>query len=158
MSKQLYIVIGSILFLLFVAQDVFELRWEALYQLQQEQMYRRWSGLGLFCIILFQWTLSLVRVVPKWQHKSITFHKIHNWLGAFTPLLFYIHSMELGFAYLFILSLTFFSNFVMGMFNLDLLKTRSQLIFQGWMIVHVTFSVFITFLTFYHIWVVFYYE
>ncbi|ANQ49178.1 hypothetical protein KMW28_07170 [Flammeovirga yaeyamensis] len=158
MSKQNYIYIGGFLFLLFVLQDALELRWEPLYSLQQEQSYRRWSGLGLMIIILFQWTLSLVRITPKWESRSILFHKIHNWLGAFTPLLFYIHSMELGFAYLMVLSVTFFLNFLMGMFNLQVLKSKSQLVFQGWMIIHVGFSVFITFMTFYHIWVVFYYE
>lgn len=154
----MYFYIGSFLFLLFVLQEVFQLRWEALYQLQEEQSYRRWSGLGLLFIILFQWTLSLVRSVPKWETKSLTFSKIHNWIGAFTPLLFYIHSMELGFAYLFILSITFFGNFLMGMFNFDMIKSKSMLVFQGWMIVHVSLSVFITTLTFYHIWVVFFYE
>ncbi|KXX68740.1 hypothetical protein [Flammeovirga sp. SJP92] len=158
MHKLKFIYIGSFLFALFVIQDVFELRWEALYELQEDQMYRRWSGLGVLLVILFQWTLSLVRSVPKWEDKSIVFHKIHNWLGAFTPLIFYVHSMELGFAYLLVLSITFFSNFIMGMFNFDVIRSKSQLFFQGWMIVHVSLSVFITSLTFYHIWVVFFYE
>ncbi|MBB6463107.1 hypothetical protein [Flammeovirga kamogawensis] len=158
MNKLIYFYIGSTLFILFVLQDALQLRWEGLYQLQEDQFYRRWSGLGLLFIILFQWTLSIVRSVEKWQAKSIAFYKVHNWLGALTPLLFYLHSMELGFAYLFILSITFFSNFLMGMFNFDVIKTTSKLFFQGWMIVHVSLSLLITTLTFYHIWVVFYYE
>lgn len=158
MKRTLFVSIGLILFALFVLQDALDLRWEALQTLQEEQMYRRWSGLGLFTIILFQWSLSLVRVIPKLSDKSIIFHSIHNWLGAFTPLLFYIHSMELGFAYLFMLSVTFFGNFLLGMFNLDVLRSRSQIVFQGWMILHVAFSFFVSFVTVYHIWIVFYYE
>ncbi|MEM1009803.1 MAG: hypothetical protein AAGJ35_12455, partial [Myxococcota bacterium] len=158
MNRKLFISIGATLFALFVLQDVLELRWTALQEWQAGQLYRRWSGLGLFTVILFQWTLSLVRVVPRWEEKSIVFHAIHNWLGAFSPLLFYVHSMQLGFAYLFLLSITFFGNFLLGMFNLDVLKSKSMLVYQGWMILHVAFSFFISFVTLYHIWVVFYYE
>lgn len=158
MSRISFLIIGLSLFAVFVIQEVFELRWVMLEELQEDQMYRRWSGLALSTIILFQWTLSVVRVVPKWEELSFTFKNIHNWLGAFTPLLFYVHSMHLGFAYLFVLSITFFGNFILGMFNLDLLKSKSQIVFQGWMILHVAFSFFISLVTVYHVWVVFYYE
>ncbi|MCV9386313.1 hypothetical protein [Reichenbachiella ulvae] len=158
MSKNLYLILGLLLFTLFVLQDVFEWRWEYLQQLQADQMYRRWSGLALSMVILFQWVLSIVRATPKWEEKSLLFYSIHNWMGALTPLLFYIHSMQLGFAYLFLLSITFFGNFLLGMFNLDLLKSKSQVVFQGWMILHVSMSLFISFITIYHIWIVFYYE
>jgi len=158
MNRNIFLALGLSLFACFVAQEIFELRWVYLESLQEEQMYRRWSGLGLSMIILFQWSLSIVRVVPKWEELSYTFKNIHNWLGAFTPLLFYIHSIHLGFAYLFVLSITFFGNFILGMFNLDLLKSKSQIVFQGWMILHVAFSFFISLITIYHVWVVFYYE
>ncbi len=158
MNKSIYLIIGGITFLFFLLQDLLELKWMYLEQLQDDQMYRRWSGLGLFTIILFQWSLSLVRVIPRWEEKSFTFYAIHNWLGALTPLLFYVHSTQLGFAYLFVLSITFFGNFLLGMFNLELLKAKSKIIFQGWMILHVAMSFFISFITLYHIWVVFYYE
>ncbi len=158
MNRKLFIGIGATLFTLFVLQDVFGVRWSALQEWQSEQDYRRWSGLGVFLVILFQWSLSLVRVVPRWQGKSIVFNTIHHWLGALSPLLFYLHSVQLGFAYLFLLSLTFFGNFLLGMFNLNVLKSKSIVVYQGWMIAHVAFSFFISFITLYHIWVVFYYE
>ena len=158
MGKLGFLVIGGILFALFIAQDVFSLRWQALYELQDQQMYRRWSGLGLSLIILFQWSLSLVRSKPSWEELSLKFQRIHNWLGAFTPLFFYIHSMQLGFAYLFVLSITFFGNFLLGLFNLEILNSKSPIVFMGWMILHVACSLFVTFLTIYHVWVVFYYE
>lgn len=158
MGRKAFLITGSILFILFVLQDLLDLRWQALFDLQQDEMYRRWSGLGLSLVILFQWTLSLVRTRPKWQELTLTFYNVHNWVGALTPLLFYLHSMQLGFAYLFVLSLTFFGNFLMGLFNLDVIKSKSMLVFQGWMILHVACSFFITFLTIYHVWVVFYYE
>ncbi len=158
MNKAFYLGIGLTLFLGYVLQDALAWRWTYLQELQSDQMYRRWSGLILSMVILFQWLLTLVRSVPKWEEKSLTFYAIHNWLGAFSPLLFYIHSMQLGFAYLLVLSLTFFGNFVLGMFNLDVIKSKAMWVFQGWMILHVSFSFFITFLTLFHVWVVFYYE
>lgn len=158
MGRLAFILTGSILFTLFILQYIFVWRWEYLYELQGDQMYRRWSGLGLSLIILFQWTLSLVRTRPKWEELSLKFYTIHNWLGALTPLFFYVHSMKLGFAYLSVLSLTFFGNFLLGMLNLDVLKSKSKIVFQGWMILHVACSFFITGLTLYHVWVVFYYK
>ncbi|MDN3669146.1 hypothetical protein QWY93_07380 [Echinicola jeungdonensis] len=158
MSRLAFLLTGGILFLLFILQDLMGWRWEYLYELQDDQMYRRWSGLGLSLIILFQWTLSLVRTRPNWEELSLKFYNIHNWVGALTPLLFYIHSMQLGFAYLLVLSITFFGNFLLGMINLDVLKNKSKIVFQGWMILHVACSFFITGLTIYHIWVVFYYK
>ena len=158
MGKYKFLIIGLVLFAGYVLQEVLDLRWEMLHGWQDDQMYRRWSGLGLSVVILFQWLLSLVRIVPKWEELSFTFKNIHNWLGAFTPLLFYAHSMELGFAYLFLLSITFFGNFLLGLFNLDLLNSQSPVVFKGWMILHVGFSFFVTFVTVYHVWVVFYYE
>ncbi len=158
MGRSAFIITGLTLFALFIAQDVFDWKIQWLQMWQQEESYRRWSGLVLSLVILFQWTLSLVRSKEKWQELSLTFYSIHNWVGAFSPLLFYIHSSELGFAYLFVLSITFLSNFVLGTFNLEVIKNKSQIVFQGWMILHVAASFFITFLTIYHIWVVFYYE
>lgn len=158
MGRIYFLITGGVLFLLFVLQELMGWKWEYLEALQHDQMYRRWSGLVLSLIILFQWSLSLVRTRPKWESLSLKFYNIHNWVGAFTPLLFYIHSTELGFAYLFVLSITFFGNFLLGLINLDVLKSRSPIVFQSWMILHVACSLFITFLTFYHIWIVFYYE
>lgn len=158
MGRLAFLITGGVLFTLFVAQDALGWKWDYLVQLQDDQMYRRWSGLVLSLVILFQWTLSLVRSRPKWEELSLKFYNIHNWLGAFTPLLFYVHSAKLGFAYLFVLSITFFGNFLLGMFNLEVIKNKSQVIFQGWMILHVACSLFVTFLTIYHVWVVFYYE
>ncbi len=158
MNRTAYLILGLSLFALFVLQDVMGWDWVYLETLQQDQMYRRWSGLGLSVVILFQWLLTLVRSVEKWEELSMTFYNIHNWLGALSPLLFYVHSTQLGFAYLFLLSVTFFGNFILGMFNLDVIKQKAMWIFQGWMILHVSFSFFITFLTLFHVWIVFYYE
>ena len=134
------------------------MKWEYLQNLQEGESYKRWSGLAVFSLIAYQWALTLVRMYSKNPNTANTFYKIHTWLGAFAPLIFYIHSTEFGYAYMFALSLSFYANYILGMFNLDVIKTKSMVFFQGWMIVHVSLSLIITTLSIYHIWIVFYYN
>lgn len=158
MKKNGYAVIGYLLLAAFLLQEVMDIRWEYLRQFQQEEGYRRWSGVFLAVFLLFQWMLTLVRSVRRWEPSTLLFLNIHKWAGALSPLAFYIHSMKLGFAYLFVLSTVFFSNHLLGLVNTDLLKMRTDWYMQGWMILHVAFSLLISLLMVFHIWIVFYYE
>lgn len=150
--------IGLTLLILYMVQYLVPLRWEWMYQLQNDQDYRRWSGLFLAIFIAFQWALTMTRVVKKWKKHSVKFTSIHKWIGAFSPIFFYIHCMEFGFAYLLVLSIIFMINMVLGTINLDIIKSEKEWLFQSWMIVHVSLSVIITFIMFFHIGVVFYYK
>jgi methionine sulfoxide reductase heme-binding subunit len=152
-----YMITGYVLLAAFIIQELADLRWPFLQDLQQVQYYRKWSGFGLILVIAFQWILTFVRAG---SNNSIprTLTQIHKWLGAFSPLLFYIHSMKLGYAYLFLLSITFFSNTVLGYTNLELIRNQPRWVYQGWMIAHVGFSLFISVLALYHVWIVFWYE
>lgn len=158
MKTPLYIIVGYLLLILFLGQEIFDIRWHYLLELQNDESFRRWSGLGLAIFIAVQWGLTFVKTNKKLESKVMAFTNFHKWLGAFTPLAFYIHSMKFGFAYLFLLSITFFGNFFLGMLNLDVIKTKAQWYFQGWMIFHVAFSLLVSMLMIYHIWIVFYYE
>lgn len=132
--------------------------WKTLYNWQQDEDYKRWSGFGLAMFILFQWSLSIVRVKKSWEASSWGWIKVHKWLGALTPVFFYFHAMKFGYAYLLVLSVCFFSNFVLGLMNTDLIKTKAYWYFQGWMIFHVALSLIITVFTLFHIYIVFYYK
>ncbi len=83
---------------------------------------------------------------------------IHKWLGAISPLFFYVHSVNLGYGYLLLLSCVFFSNALLGYINLDVIKNNGDALFKGWMISHVALSLIITILLFFHITMVFYYK
>lgn len=150
--------IGLVLLTAFFLQFFLALQWNWLYELQQDEMYKRWSGLGLALFIAFQWVLTLTRVVKKWRTKAMTMLTIHKWLGAISPLLFYIHSMAMGYGYLLLLSYIFFSNTLLGYFNLDIIKNNSDTLFKGWMIVHVALSIIISIMLVFHVAVVFYYK
>ncbi|WP_255449825.1 hypothetical protein [Seonamhaeicola sediminis] len=126
--------------------------------MQQDEMYKRWSGLLLGLLIAFQWLLSLVRTSKKLRKYAMSMQNIHKWLGAISPLIFYIHSIGMGYGYLLLLSYIFFSNTILGYFNLDVIKNNSDTLFKGWMIGHVSLSLIITILMVFHIVMVFYYK
>lgn len=150
--------IGLILLFLFILQFLLNLKWEWLYNLQQDEMFKRWSGLGLGLFILFQWLLTFSRVIKKFIKNSYKIINLHKWIGALSPLFFYIHSMDLGYGYLALLAYVFLINTLIGYFNLDVIKSTNETLFKGWMIVHVAFSIIVTTLMVFHVGVVFYYK
>ena len=154
---QTHKIIGYTLLGLFIMQYLFSINIEFLAELQAQEMYKRWSGLFLFLFIMFQWFLTLVRINKKENH-SVSLLNIHKWSGAFSPAVFYIHSAHFGYGYLFILGISFFFNFVLGLFNTNFIKSFGQNIFRAWYIAHVLGSVIITIISFLHIYVVFYYK
>lgn len=150
--------LGLLLLLVFFLQLFLKLEWPWLLELQQQESYKRWSGLGLALFITFQWVLTLTRVSKKLRPYALNMTAIHKWLGAICPILFYIHSMTLGYGYLLLLSYIFFSNTLLGYLNLDIIKNNSDVLFKGWMIIHVALSLLITIMMFFHITMVFYYK
>lgn len=157
-SKNLSSFIGLLLFAIFCLQFLFKIEWSCLKELQQGEMYKRWSGLFLALFIVFQWMLTLVRVNKRLRKHAIKMTVWHKWIGAFSPLFFYIHSIGMGYGYLAFLTYIFFANALLGYINLDVIKSNNELLFKGWMIFHVAFSLVITFLMFFHIAIVFYYK
>lgn len=150
--------IGIILLILFLIQFFLDLKWEWLFNLQQDEMYKRWSGLGLTVFILFQWVLTFSRVINKFKKYSVKITELHKWVGALSPIFFYIHSMGMGYGYLALLAYIFLSNTLLGYLNLDVIKSTSESLFKGWMIAHVAFSIVVTVLLVFHINMVFYYK
>ncbi len=151
-------IVGLVLLCVFFLQFFLKLEWHWLFELQQQEMYKRWSGLALALFIVFQWILTLTRVIKKFRKHAMTMQTIHKWLGAICPLFFYIHSMSLGYGYLLLLSYIFFTNTLLGYFNLDVIKNKSDLLFKGWMIAHVALSIIVTIMMVFHITIVFYYK
>lgn len=151
--------VGIVLFMAYLIQYFIPIKWEWLLNLQEHhQMYKRWSGLVVFLLIFFQWFLTIVRITKRWAKHSMKVSNVHKWVGALSPIFFYVHVMNFGYGYLAILSYLFFANMLLGIVSLDILKSRKNWIFQSWMITHVAFSVVITFIAIFHIGVVFYYE
>lgn len=158
LNKNKSTVVGLVLLCVFFIQFFLKLEWSWLFQLQQEEMYNRWSGLFLVIFILFQWVLSLTRTVMKWKKYAMNMQNIHKYVGALSPIFFYVHSMGMGYGYLMLLAYIFFSNTLLGYFNLDVLKNNSDALFKGWMITHVALSLVVSIMMVFHITMVFYYK
>lgn len=151
-------ILGIILIVLFFVQVFFNIEWTWLTTLQQSQDYKRWSGLVLAIFIVFQWLLTFTRIIKKFRQYNLKMQAIHKWLGAISPLLFFMHSTLFGYGYLLLMSYFFFANALLGYINLDVIKSNSEILFKGWMILHVALSLLITCLMFFHIGIVFYYK
>lgn len=150
--------LGLFFFCGYVLQYFFHLDWTWLVEQQQKEYYKRWSGLVLGMFILFQWLLTISRVIKKLRKHSMKITALHKWIGAISPVLFYFHSASFGYGYLTLLSYIFFSNMLLGNLNLDFIKSQKDWIFKSWMIAHVSLSIVVTFLMIFHIGVVFYYK
>lgn len=151
-------IIGLILLIVYLIQYVLKIEWPWLLELQEEQLYKRWSGLVLAIFIVFQWVLTFARVVKRGRKYNMKMQRFHKWLGAVSPLFFYFHSMALGYGYLLLLSYIFLFNALLGYINLDVIKSKNDLIFKGWMMAHVALSIMITIIMVFHIGTVFYYK
>lgn len=153
-----YVTVGYFLLSVYLLQEFADIRWEYLDQLQKDEMYKRWSGLVLAIFMLFQWSLTLVKTIPAWTDHIERFTSIHKWMGALSPIIFYVHAMRFGYAYLLFFSFCFFANLVLGLLNIEQLKTKANWYYQGWMIAHVALSLLITLFMFYHSFIAFYYK
>jgi len=153
-----YVTVGLALLLLYLAQQWFDLRWELLQTLQHEDSFKKNSGLVLGGFMILQWSLTWVRVLKMKDEVNKLFISIHKWLGAFSPLFFYAHAMEFGYAYLFFLTCLFVTNMLVGYLNPEKIGVTLKAYLQGWMIVHVTLSVLLTLLMFFHGFMAYYYN
>ncbi|WP_299432123.1 resistance to Congo red protein [uncultured Maribacter sp.] len=151
-------ILGLVLLSVFFVFYFGNIEWVWLQELQQQENYKRWSGLGVALFIIFQWLLTFTRVIKRFRQNAIKMITIHKWLGAMSPLLFYIHSVKLGYGYIALMSYLFFANALLGYINLDVIKSKGEILFKGWMIFHVAFSIIISILMCFHIVMVFYYK
>lgn len=157
-NQKVITIIGLVLFCSYILQDLLGFKIASLEKLQSQEMYKRWSGLAIALFITFQWFLTFTRITPKLKKHSVKLTEIHKWIGAFSPILFYLHATSYGYGYLALLSYVFFANMLLGTINLDLIKSQKEWIFKGWMIAHVSLSMLITAILFLHIGTVFYYK
>ena len=153
-----YVTIGCTLMVLYVLQDLLDIKWEYLENWQNDESYKKNTGLIFGGYILLQWSLTFVKVVPRLSDFTHIFTIIHKWMGALAPLVFYMHAMRFGYAYLFFLSVLFFANMALAMLNTDEIKLKANWYFQTWMIAHVSISLLVTTLMVYHGFIAYYYK
>jgi ferredoxin-NADP reductase/CRP-like cAMP-binding protein len=154
-QSQRYFYLGLLLTLAFGLQNFFEFKWPWLESIQKIESYRIGSGLFLAFYIAGQFILP----VKRWQGKiqdSIRHYQWHKLQGAFAPLVFYIHSTQLGgYAYLKLLIYVYFANFLLGLFNHERITNpnyKKTYLFY-WLPVHVLLSVVLVGLIVFHAYI-----
>jgi sulfoxide reductase heme-binding subunit YedZ len=151
--------IGLILLVLYTLQYFYPVKFSFLENLQNNSIYRNWSGLVLFMLILHQWLLPIYRVVYDMKGQALEKkQKIHNWLGVVSPLVFFLHSTKPDYGLLLILSVLFFLNLSFGLLICVRSSNKHIKYHQIGIAIHILISFAIMLLAFLHIWIVFYYN
>ena len=156
MKNNTITIIGYLLITIYFLQYFLEVNWELIVEFQANPFYRKWTGLALFIFILSQWGLALFRSVLKFdKNRLLSYSKIHSWLGAISPIFFYIHTAKPGHAILLILTIIFFANSFIGLLNIKNGKLQSRWLYYIYIGSHIILSVSIMILSLIHIWIVF---
>ena len=153
-----YFYLGLFLLVAFALQDALGLKIPEIESLQVEEAYRHWSGLALTLYIAAQFILPLMRLCSKTK-TTVRQYRIHKWQGALAPLIYYFHATGMGYAYLLFLSYVYFANFLLGLFNHELIGSKQKKYYSFyWLTSHVVLSLLSVALIAYHIYVVFAYK
>ena len=149
-------VIGAILWVLFLEQLGLDLDWPALRALQGRFWYKVATGSLLATFLSFQWLLALCRVTGS-MRAAKALYPWHQTIGALAPALLFIHSTRLGFGYLVVLCVVYLANNLVGLINPSAFP-RVKSVLSLWTVVHIALSVLLVALTAYHAWTALYYE
>lgn len=157
--SQGYFYLGLFLVLAFAVQDILQLKWAWIEALQMGETYRRWSGLLLTLYLAAQFILPVMRLRGNLPAVA-RHHHLHKLQGALAPLVYYIHATAMGYAYLLLLSIVYFANFLLGLFNNDIVSKAEDKAryLHYWLAPHIGLSILTVALVIYHIYIVFAYQ
>lgn len=154
-QSKTYFYLGLVFFFAFLIQELFQLKMPWLESLQSQETYKIYSGLFLVIYMMTQFIMPYNKSCER-PHASADTYKQHKFRGAFAPLVFFIHSTQFGVAYLLLLSIVYFSNFLLGLFNHERIESPIKRIryFKVWLPSHIILSVLTVALIGFHIYVV----
>lgn len=156
-NNKIYFLLGSTLIMLYMMQLTLNLRWEWLDNLQQGEIYRQFTGFLLFAYVLMQGRLGLKRLRRPSSSISTLFYS-HKIQGVFGPIVFYIHSIDAGFAYQLLLTVVFLGNCVVGYLSPQAIPIKNKLYVIAWTVLHIGLAILTFVLMFFHMYVVYYYS
>ena len=131
-----YALIGGLLIFLFAMQAMLNLQWRWLAEIQKIESYRQVTGYLLFIYFGLQLRLGFVRARKRTVGLRREFD-LHKWQGMFGPVLFYIHSIHIGYAYQALLTAAFLGNCLIGYLGPHTLPWRHKWYLSGWVMAHV---------------------
>lgn len=156
-SNQLYLLVGFMLIALYFTQLNLNLKWEWLADLQSNEFYRQFTGFLLLVYVLMQGRLGMQRLSKSSSQYRTLFaqHKLH---GVYGPIIFYIHSIDIGFAYQVVLTFVFLGNSLVGYLSPQAIKVRDRWYVLSWIILHISLAILTLVLMIFHIYIVYYYS
>ena len=149
------LIISSILCALFMLQSYYNLSPQFLVELQTNSAYKQITGFLLISCVLYQWRLAFAR--SQGIKSDMITKNNHRFYGALIPLVYFIHSVEFGYAYQAVISIALLSNCIVGGCNPLSLKIKQKHYYSSWLVLHITLSVIILPLSIYHLYVVYLY-
>lgn len=152
-----YFFIGMTLLVLYVVQAQSGYRFEILEKLQNDTNYKQISGYVFVLYLLYQWKLSKTKVT----NQTTQFQRVlnsHKFYGIFVPVVWFLHSAEMGDGYLAILSVVLLTTILTGLFNYENSRFRQKVYLYGWLITHITAATLTLGLILFHVYVVYNYS
>nr|VFJ86030.1 MAG: hypothetical protein BECKLFY1418B_GA0070995_100160 [Candidatus Kentron sp. LFY]VFK15450.1 MAG: hypothetical protein BECKLFY1418C_GA0070996_101532 [Candidatus Kentron sp. LFY] len=150
-----YAVFGFLSLLVVAAWIGMGYQWEWLAGIQQNSLYKQFSGIVLLALILQQWRFGLRRFTGK--KSTVGFMDSHKLIGCLLPVFFLFHVRDFGVAYQQILAGILLLNCLIGILNMEILQIKKPLFYNAWMALHISFAVVSLTLAVYHIYVVYLY-
>ena len=146
---------GVVGMLLYVAQDAAGLRWEWLAHLQTVDVFKYVTGTGLLSYVGWQWWLFYSRLRRRNLRRLLSWHQR---TGALVPLLFYVHSVEVGYGYLAVLSCVFLGNMLVGAASPLGIRISNRYYTVSWGVAHVSLAAVTVVLGLFHAYIAVYYK
>ena len=146
---------GVALVVAYIAQDAMGLRWEWLRGLQAIDGFKYATGACLLSYVGWQWYLFVARLKKK---RLRLLMPLHQRSGALVPVLFYVHSVEIGYGYMAALSWIFLGNMVVGAASPVGFRVRSRRYITSWGAIHVTLAALTVVLALLHAYIALYYK
>ncbi|MEE9156991.1 MAG: cyclic nucleotide-binding domain-containing protein [Gammaproteobacteria bacterium] len=149
-AKNLQLILTLAFCVFYLIQSTLDWGLPTVVALQESDVYRFTTGSLLIALIGYQWYLPYLRLTSKLTQTATQWH---GYSGVLAPLLLYLHSVSLGFAYTFVLSFLFVLNSMIGAVDKTLIRNFEQRerFLRIWLLVHVPASCLITVLALIHL-------
>ena len=156
LDSKFYLIIGFSFLLMYLLQVVLNLRWEWLDAVQSGEFYRQFTGFLLLAYVLMQSKLGMSRIrESKSLYKDL--YRQHRLQGVFGPVILYIHSIDIGFAYQTVLTFIFLGNTLVGYLSPQSIAIRNKIYALSWTILHISLAILTLILIFFDMFIVYYY-
>ncbi len=110
------------------------------------------AGFALLGLIIGQWDLFVKRAIRKKATRTDVF--FHTLYGSFSIVMFFLHSLSLGYKLLFVLSILFLTTTALGTFNRKTIPLTSNKAIIIWYAAHVLVAAMMVPLIVFHLYTI----